>query len=150
MNDLSPRDDARLIIPALRPVYAALSPLSVTFLRVIAGFGFMFHGWPMIQDPMGDIGLVERIGFYPGVFWSPLLAGTEFFGGLLLLLGLLTRPAAVGTSFVLCVTTYFHWVMKTEGYEGAEKSLLWLAITAYFAVHGGGRWALDRLIGRQF
>lgn len=33
---------------------------------------------------------------------------------------------------------------------GAEKSLLWLGLTVFFAVHGGGRLSLDRLIGRQF
>lgn len=140
----------RLIIPALGSVYAGLSPLVTTYMRVIAGFAFMMHGWPKMNNPMGTASMVEMIGFYPAAFWSPLLAGTEFIGGLLLLLGLLTRPAAVATSIVLCVTTYFHWVIKAEGYSGAEYSLLWLGLTLYFAVHGGGRFSLDRLIGRQF
>ena len=79
-----------------------------------------------------------------------LLAATEFFGGLLLALGLLTRPAAFATSIVLCVTTYFHWVVQAEGFSGAEKSLLWLAITLYFVAHGGGRLSVDRAMGKQF
>ncbi|WP_347137514.1 DoxX family protein [Paracoccus sp. SSK6] len=138
------------ILPRLQGLYAALAPLTVLFMRLIAGIAFMVHGWPKITNPMGPVGMVEGIGFYPGWFWAPLLAATEFLGGLLLALGLLTRPAAFATSIVLCVTTYFHWVLQAEGFGGAEKSLLWLAITLYFVAHGGGRLSLDRAIGRQF
>ena len=142
--------DTRLIIPKLQGLYAALAPLTVLFMRLIAGITFMVHGWPKILAPMGAVGMVEGLGFYPGWLWAPLLAATEFFGGLLLALGLLTRPAAFATSIVLCVTTYFHWVVQAEGFSGAEKSLLWLAITLYFVAHGGGRLSLDRAIGKQF
>lgn len=138
------------VIPKLRGIYAALARLTVLYMRLIAGIAFMVHGWPKITNPMGPVGMVEGLGFHPGWFWAPLLAATEFFGGLLLALGLLTRPAAFATSIVLCVTTYFHWVVQAEGFGGAEKSLLWLAITLYFVAHGGGRLSLDRSIGKQF
>ena len=85
--------DTRLIIPKLQGLYAALAPLTVLFMRLIAGITFMVHGWPKILAPMGAVGMVEGLGFYPGWLWAPLLAATEFFGGLLLALGLLTRPA---------------------------------------------------------
>lgn len=142
--------NARLILPALRPLYAALAPLTQTYMRVIAGVGFMMHGWPKIQNPTGAAGMVESLGFHPGWLWSIALSATEFFGGLLLVLGLLTRPAAVATSIVLLVTVYFHWIAKAQGYSGAEFSLIWLGITLYHVAHGGGRWSLDRLIGKQF
>lgn len=142
--------DTRYIIPGLRGLYATLSPLTVLYMRLIAGIAFMAHGWPKINAPMDAVGMVEGLGFQPGWFWAPLLAATEFFGGLLLALGLLTRPAALATSIVLCVTTYFHWVAQAQGYAGAEKSLLWLSITLYFVAHGGGRFSADRAIGRQF
>ena len=142
--------NTRFIIPVLQGLYAALAPVTVLYMRLIAGIAFMVHGWPKIMSPMGAVGMVEGLGFHPGWFWSPLLAGTEFFGGLLLALGLLTRPAAFAVSIVLCVTTYFHWVVQAEGFGGAEKSLLWLAITLYFLAHGGGRLSLDRAIVKQF
>ena len=143
-------NDTRYIIPGLHGLYSALAPLSVLYMRIIAGVAFMVHGWPKINAPMGAVGMVEGLGFYPGWFWAPLLAATEFLGGLFLALGLLTRPAALATSIVLCVTTYFHWDVQAEGFAGAEKSLLWLAITLYFVAHGGGRLSVDRAIGRQF
>jgi len=139
----------RLFFPALGPVYALLQPLAETWLRVICGFALMAHGWPKLQAPMGAAGMVEGIGFAPGWFWSPALAVTEFFGGLLLLLGLLTRFAAAGTTIILLVTVWFHWVLLEQGYGGSELSLLWSAITLYFVVRGGGLYSLDRLIGRQ-
>jgi putative oxidoreductase len=84
------------------------------------------------------------------VFWSPLLAATEFFGGILLILGLLTRPAAFATMIVLVTTIYAHWVLMDQGWSGAELSILWSAILLFFVMRGGNRFSLDAMIGRQF
>lgn len=139
----------RLLIPALRPLYTCAAPLAETWLRVIAGFALAMHGWPKIQDPMRAVGMVESIGFHPGWLWSPALAAGEFFGGLLLMFGLLTRFAAGATTVILLVTVYFHWVLKAEGYSGAELSLIWSGVTLFFVARGGGRFSVDRLIGRE-
>lgn len=140
----------RLIIPALGGLYARLHEGIETLLRVVAGLALVTHGVGKIVDPFGATGMVESLGFYPGVIWSPLLAITEFFGGILIALGLLTRPASVAATIVLLVTVYFHWVVKAEGFAGAEKSILWAAIFAYFAVRGGNRHSIDARIGREF
>ncbi|VVT05986.1 DoxX family protein [Rhizobium sp. EC-SD404] len=139
-----------LIIPALRPLYAGLSTFAETVLRVVAGLALVTHGWPKITDPFGAVGMVESLGFVPGTIWSPLLAGTEFFGGILLAIGLLTRPAAFATMIVLLVTVYFHWVVQAEGYSGAEKSILWAAMMFFFVIRGGNAQSVDAKIGRQF
>ena len=139
-----------LIIPALAPLYRNGTGLAETLLRVIAGVLFAVHGYGKILNPFGATGMVESLGFYPGVFWSPLLAATEFFGGILLAIGLLTRPAAVATTIVLLVTVYFHWVVKAEGLGGSEKSILWAAIAFYFAFRGGNAHSVDARIGKQF
>ncbi|ROR20934.1 putative oxidoreductase [Comamonas sp. BIGb0124] len=143
-------NEPRLIVPALAPAYNGLHDVAYTLLRVIAGVLLATHGWTKIQDPMSLVGMVEGLGFYPGFIWAPLLAGTEFFGGILLAIGLLTRPAALASSIVLLVTVYFHWIVKSQGLAGAEKSILWLAMTFLILVRGSGRYAVDRLIGRVF
>ncbi|OWJ76572.1 MULTISPECIES: DoxX family protein [Haematobacter] len=140
----------RFFIPALQPVYDALLPVSETLLRVIAGFALAVHGWPKIQNPMGLTGMVESIGFAPSWFWAFALALTEFVGGILLLLGLFTRPAAAAATVVLLVTVWFHWVLRGEGYSGAELSLIWAGVTFFFVARGGGRYSLDRAFGREF
>jgi putative oxidoreductase len=143
-------DQQNLIIPALRPLYSGLSTTAETVLRLVAGLAMVTHGWPKITNPFGSVGMVESLGFVPGALWSPLLAGTEFFGGILLAIGFLTRPAAFGCFIVLCVTTYFHWVVQAEGYSGAEKSILWAAMMLFFVIRGGNAHSVDAKIGRQF
>ncbi|PZQ50103.1 MAG: DoxX family protein [Rhodovulum sulfidophilum] len=150
MTDFTPdTHQPTYLVPALRPVYAALAPLTRTLMRVVAGTAFVIHGSPKIMNPLGAVGMVEGIGFYPGWLWATALAATEFFGGILLILGLLTRPAALAASFVLMVTSWFHWVHLEQGYKGAELSIIWLSVTLFFAAHGGGAYSLDRRIGRQ-
>lgn len=149
MTNQSERSN-RLIIPVFGRIYSCGHDVAETLLRVVTGIALIIHGWPKIQNPFGASGMVEGLGFYPGALWSPLLSGTEFIGGILLLLGFLTRPAAVATSIVLLVTVYFHWVVTGEGYMGAEKSILWAAILIFFAIRGGNRHSIDAKLGKQF
>lgn len=142
--------DRRLFIPALRGLYSNLHDGAETLLRVVAGGALVIHGAPKIIDPFGATGMVESLGFYPGVLWAPLLAITEFFGGILLILGLFTRPAALAATFVLLVTVWFHWITQGQGYSGAEKSILWAAILFFFFVRGGNRHSVDARIGKEF
>ena len=144
-----PTDRPRLLFPSLGRLYAALAPLSIVLMRVIAGATLAVHGWPKIQDPFKNVEMVEKLGFVPGTIWSPMLAGTEFFGGLLLAIGFLTRPAAFAATVVLLVTVWFHWVVQAQGFSGSEKSILWAAITFYFVAHGGGPFSVDRALRRE-
>ena len=140
----------RLIVPAVAPIYNTMHDLVETILRLVAGVLLVTHGVGKITNPFGAVGMVESLGFYPGVFWSPLLATTEFCGGILVAIGLLTRPAAFAAFIVLMVTVYFHWVVKSEGLSGAEKSILWSAIFLFFAVRGGNRHSIDAKLRRVF
>ena len=143
-------DRPRLIVPALGRVYSALGEGAETLLRVAAGLLLATHGYGKILDPFGASGMVESLGFYPGAFWSPLLSATEFFGGILIAIGLLTRPAAFAGMIVLAVTVYFHGIVQDQGLMGAEKSILWTLILFFFAVRGANRHSLDARLGLQF
>ena len=116
MTDATHRSfDRRLMIPALGRLYSALGDIAETLLRVVAGVALVTHGAGKIGDPFGAAGMVEGLGFYPGAFWSLLLSLTEFFGGILIAIGLLTRPASFAAMFVLLVTVWFHWVVHGPG-----------------------------------
>ncbi|TIU67089.1 MAG: DoxX family protein [Mesorhizobium sp.] len=140
----------RLFIPALGGFYAALNNTAETVLRAVAGIFLAIHGSQKITDPFGATEMVEGLGFYPGAFWSPLLACTEFFGGILIAIGLLTRPAAFAGLIVLLVTVWFHWMSMGQGFSGAEKSLIWAAILLFFVIRGGNSQSVDARIGRAF
>jgi len=139
----------RYYFPSLSGLYSFLKPISETILRVVSGVALMVHGWPKIIDPLGKSQLLANSGFHPAAFWSIALSVTEFFGGLLLLLGLFTRLAALGTFIILSVAAYFHWVLWNQGWSGAEFPLLWAAVNLFFVAQGGGRYSLDGLRGRE-
>lgn len=138
-----------LYVPSLAPLYERLFVSGETFLRVVAGALLVTHGFPKILDPFGASGLVESIGFYPGAFWSLLLSVSEFLAGVCLTLGLFTRAAALVATVILLVTVYFHGIVQGQGLFGAEKSILWAAITIFFLLRGANRHSLDHRIGRQ-
>lgn len=123
-------------------------------LRIPLGIIFIAHGAQKLFGAFGGYGLegtgqwMDSIGLTPG-YWMALLAGSaEFFGGIALLLGLLTRPAAVVLAFTMVVAILTVHIgnglfMSNNGYE---FGLALLAGSLALAFQGGGRGSLDRLI----
>lgn len=99
----------RLIIPGMGGFYDRFAqPLAHLGLRVAVGLLLIIEGWPKIIAPYSMAGFTEGIGLYPGWFWSLVLAVLQFVGGVLILVGFLTRPAALANAFMLAVTLWFH------------------------------------------
>ena len=148
----------RRIIPALSPLYDALSPASVPMIRVFAGLMLMPHGAQKLFGWFGGGGLEGTAQYFagllgePGMFFAVLAGATEFFGGLLLAVGLLTRIAAAGTVILMLVAIFT--VHLGNGYfnfnGGYEYPLLWGIVALAFLIRGGGAWSLDRRIGWEF
>lgn len=110
-SNSSDADDVRLIIPALGGFYRSFAqPAAWVVLRVAIGGVLALEGWSKMLAPMAMTGFVEGIGFYPGWFWSPLLAALQFFGGLAVAVGLFTRPVALANAAMLAITLWFHVV----------------------------------------
>ncbi len=123
-------------------------------LRLIAGIIFTAHGAQKLFAWFGGYGLeatgqwMQSIGITPGYLMALMAGSAEFFGGLLLIVGLLTRP----TSFVLAITMAVAIVtvhlehglfMSNNGYEFA---LTLLAISISLMVSGAGKLSLDNKI----
>ncbi len=149
----------KAIVPALAPLYERLSPLSYPMVRFFTGLILMPHGAQKLFGWFGGYGLegtggffAQNLGLEPGIFWAALVGATEFFGGLLIALGILTRPAAVGVAILMAVAVFkvhlgngFFW---TNG--GYEYPLLWGLIALAIAFRGGGEMSVDRALGREF
>lgn len=122
-----------------------LADAGLMFLRGFTGFGLMYgHGLGKLQSPERFLGAVGNLGLpLPTVFgWLAIFA--EVFGGLLLALGLLTRPAAF---LVLCVMlTAFFGVHRADPYIKAEPALMYGFIALAFLLAGSGRYGFDALI----
>ena len=123
-------------------------------LRVGAGVIFAAHGAQKLFGWFGGYGLegtggwMASIGIEPGVLMAALAGGAEFFGGLLLIVGLLVRPAAVVlaiTMIVAIVAVHLQngLFMSNNGYE---FGLALLVISVGLAIRGAGSISLDRLL----
>lgn len=126
-------------------------------LRLIAGIIFMAHGAQKLFAWFGGYGLegtgqwMESIGLAPGYLMALMAGSVEFFGGMLLIAGLLTRP----TSFVLTITMIVAIVsvhidnglfMANNGYEFA---LTLVAISVSLMFSGAGKLSLDSVIAQR-
>lgn len=133
---------------------AGIAPLA---LRIPAGIIFMAHGAQKLFGWFGGGGLagtaqwMSAMGIEPGYLMALLAGGTEFFGGLALILGLLIRPAAVGLAVTMLMAIFNVHIanglfMSNNGYEFA---LSLLAISIALAISGAGRVSLDQLLARK-
>lgn len=104
----TPRE--RLYLPFMARFYSGFaSPVGWLLFRLIIGGALVYEGWAKILHPWAQTGLAESLGFYPGWLFSPLIAVANFFGGMLIMVGFLTRPAAFVNAFMLAVTWWFHF-----------------------------------------
>ena len=145
------------VIPALRPVTEALSPLAEPMLRAAAGLMLVPHGAQKLFGWFGGYGLDATGQFFATKLGLPpsfaLLAGLiEFVGGIALALGLATRPVAALVTGLMAVAVVqvhlgngYFW---TQG--GYEYPLLWSIVALSFVLRGGGRYSVDGQIGREF
>jgi putative oxidoreductase len=97
------------VFPFLAGFYEKLAqPLAWTAFRLVIGGMLVIEGYPKIMAPMAQVGFVENLGFHPGWLFSPMLAVMQFFGGMMIVLGLLTRPIALANAVMLAITLWFH------------------------------------------
>lgn len=129
----------------------ALAPL---VLRVPLGLMLMPHGAQKLFGWFGGYGLdgtgqwMASFGLEPGWLMAMLAGSAELFGGLALVLGLLTRPAAAAIAFAMLVAMFaVHWPSGFFITNGGYEYALALAVAAVsLLVSGGGRASLDRKI----
>jgi len=128
-------------------------------LRLVLGVVFFAHGAQKLLGWFGGPGFSGTMGMFTGYLHIPaplafLAIAAEFFGGLGLVLGFLTRIAAFGiaVNMLVAIATVHHsygffmnWTGTQKG-EGFEYHLLVLGITAYLIVRGAGAFSVDRAI----
>lgn len=133
------RGKVRLVLTRALPDWGPI------FLRLALGTVFMAHGWAKLGTPLGapdGFNIDDWNWPYP-VFWAWVVALVETFGGLLIVVGLFTRVAAllIGTVMALAIIK----IRGVQGFVGGfelEFSLLMVALALVFT--GGGRLSIDR------
>ena len=124
--------------------------LGLLILRLGIGIMFMIHGWPKITGGVekwtGLGGSMENLGIaFAPAFWGFMAAFAEFFGGLLLVLGLFFRFTNVLLVFTMIVAAIVH-LKGDDGFGGASHAIEAGILFFSLIFIGPGRYSLDEKI----
>ncbi len=135
-----------------RPTTSRQINVGLTILRVVVGIIFLAHGGQklFVFGLAGVTGAFAQMGVpMPGLL-GPFVALVEFFGGLALITGLLTRLASLGLmSTMIVAISLVHLKGGFFSPTGIEFPLSLLGSTLLLAVTGAGAWSLDGVIGSR-
>src|SRR6202162_149469 len=131
----------------IRRLYATDDSIATSILRLVLGVVFFAHGAQKMLCWFGGFGFAGTMGFFTGIMHIPaplafLAIAAEFFGGIGLILGFLTRIATVGIGVNMLVAImavhhtfgfFMNWTGTQKG-EGFEFHLLVLAIVSFLII----------------
>ncbi len=146
----------------IRKLLATDNDGATTILRLVLGVIFFVHGAQKMLGWFGGYGFTGTMGFFTNVMHIPALfaflaIAAEFFGGLGLIFGFLTRIAALGifTNMVVAIAMvhyrfgfFMNWTGTQKG-EGYEYHLLALAVAAFLTIRGGGAASIDWMLSSR-
>ena len=148
-------DKRKLIIPQLEGIYRRVAPYGYAFLRWVMALTFIQNGTEKLF--FGGIdriaaGNITKLGLSFPYAWAWTVASLDLIGGILIGLGLFTRPVAV--AFVVELIVIAVGIAAPRGFfwttNGIEITLLMELVFIGFIFGGGGRFSVDRMLGREF
>jgi putative oxidoreductase len=143
----------------IRRLYATDDSIASAILRLTLGAVFFAHGAQKMLGWFGGFGFRGTMGFFTDLMHVPaplafLAIAAEFFGGIGLIFGFLTRIAALGIGVNMAVAIlavhrafgfFMNWTGTQKG-EGFEFHILVLAIVSYLMIRGAGAFSVDQLL----
>ncbi len=143
----------------LNKLFRTDNDIATAIVRLVLGVVFFAHGAQKLLGWFGGYGFTGTMGFLTGVMHIPVIFAflaivAEFFGGLGLIFGFMTRVAAVGvlSNMIVAIAMvhsqfgfFMNWTGAQKG-EGYEYHLLALAVTVLLIIRGAGAVSLDRLL----
>lgn len=134
-----------------------LSPLAILLARLGVGLMFAISGWHKLRDPERHRKMVETMGraSIPCPWLAgPLVSGVELAAGSLLIVGLLTAPAALALLIITIVAIATVTVEEVDGQPGSRwvenflylPEVLYVIVLALLIAIGPGTLSIDWLI----
>jgi putative oxidoreductase len=125
-----------------------LTWLAPLFARIVVGWVFMWSGWGKLHNLPAMIENFRGWGIPFPQLLTPFVSGVEFFGGIFLLLGLMTRisAGALGVTMIVAIKSA-KWgdVDSLETLLGFDETE-YLALFLWLAIAGAGRISLDYVL----
>ncbi len=122
--------------------------VALFLLRVVTGALLVWHGALKVFEGYAGLidGLTQR-GWPMPAFQAFMASYIEFAGGILLIVGLFTRPTALAVMIQFIIVTFiFH---AEDPFKVQEKAFLFMLLGTYFFLVGPGKWSVDsRLFGQ--
>jgi len=115
--------------------------IALFILRVITGLALLTHGWPKFKGFVGTMKWLQSEGFPLPLISTCLVVLAEFFGAILLILGVYVQYVAAFIALNFVVVILYH-LKKKQGWKAMEMAVLYLAIAVTLALAGAGAWAL--------
>jgi len=142
-----------------RRLYATDDSTATSILRLVLGVIFFAHGAQKMLGWFGGFGFAGTMNLFTSMLHIPaplafLAIAAEFFGGIGLIVGFLTRIAAfgIGVNMLVAIMTvhrgfgfFMNWTGTQKG-EGIEFHLLVLAVVAFLMIRGAGAFSVDRVL----
>ena len=132
--------------------------VTIALMRLVLGIVFFAHGSQKAMGWFGGYGWNGTMRAFTGMLHIPAFFAAcailaEFVGGILLIVGLFSRLAALGIAIVMMVAilkVHLHnGLLGTPQAPGFEHPLVCLALAALIIMKGGGALSLDRLLARE-
>jgi len=145
----------------LKKLMSTSNDVTLTTLRLVMGVIYFAHGAQKMLGWFGGYGFSGTMGFFTHQVGLPapvafLVIVTEFFGGLGLIFGFLTRIPALGIGVEMIVAIFMvhlpngffmNWYGSQKG-EGYEYHLLAIAAAATLFLRGAGPFSVDRALSK--
>lgn len=123
--------------------------LALLALRLVLGIVMIYYGYPKVKNLRSNGGDFVKMGFKPGIFWGTIVAFTEFFGGIAVLIGLYAEVAAALFGFQMITGTFWKLKVKKK-FSDYSSDLQLLVISLTVIVFGSGSYAVSSLDLRPY
>jgi putative oxidoreductase len=131
----------------LNSIASKWAPRLLSVMRFIVGFTFMAHG----TQKLFGFPVPGPMGIFPPLSFVGFAGMLELVGGLMILIGLFTRPVAFILSGMMAVAYFMahasqgFWPIVNQG----ELAVVYCFVFLYLAAAGGGPWSADAALRRK-
>jgi putative oxidoreductase len=144
--------EQKLIFPALAGFYATVGDIAYALVRVVIGYILLMHGWVKVNTGIAGVaGFMGKSGLTPAEIFAGAAIFLETVGAICIIIGLFTRFFAAALAIELGIAFLaVHWAKGFSAQQGGFEYVLLLGIVMFaIALRGGGKYSLDRVIGKE-